>query len=121
MSVVRDRSGKIKVSTLVWLIIVIVAVYYAFAFGGVWWRNYKLEEVVEQQLSYAGQSADDAIRQSVLDEIAAMDLPREGFAFYFRRVTQPRALEVRVAYVETVNLVFTKKKMPMSVQIRRPF
>jgi hypothetical protein len=36
-------------------------------------------------------------------------------------IPQPQALEVSISYVETVNLVFTTKKMPMSLQIRRPF
>ncbi len=99
----------------------VAAVYYAFEFGGVYWRQYRLEEVVEQQLAYAGQLADDAIRESLLDEIAGLGLPRESFIFYFRRIPQPQALEVSISYVETVNLVFTTKKMPMSLQIRRPF
>ena len=121
MSVAGNRSGKIKVGTLIWLVVLVAAVYVAFEFRSVYWRQYKVKEVVEQQLAYAGQLTDDAIRENLLDEIAALGVPREGFIFYFRRITQPQALEVSISYVETVNLVFTTKKIPMSLQIRRSF
>ena len=106
---------------LIWLVVLVAVVYYAFEFRSVYWRQYKVKEVVEQQLAYAGQLTDDAIRENLLAEIAGLGVPREGFAFYFRRIPQPQALEVSISYVETVNLVFTTKKMPMSLQIRRPF
>ena len=121
MSVAGNRSGKIKVGTLIWLVVLVAAVYYAFEFGSVYWRQYKLKGVVAQQLAYASQLTDDAIRERLLAEIAWLGLPREGLTFSFRRIPQPQALEVSISYVETVNLVFTTKKMPMSLQIRRPF
>jgi hypothetical protein len=121
MFVAGNRSGKIKVGTLIGLVVLVAAVYYALEFRGLYWRQYKLEEVVEQQLAYAGQLSDDAIRESLLAEIAGLGLPGEVLSFHFRRIPQPQALEVSISYVETVNLLFTTKKMPMSLQIRRPF
>jgi len=121
MSVAGNRSGKIKVVALIWLVVLVAAVYCGLEFGGVYWRHYRLEDVIKQQLAYAGQLSDDAIRESLLAEIAGLGLPREGLTFHFRRTPQPQALEVSISYVETVNLVFTTKKMPMSLQIRRPF
>lgn len=121
MSVAGNRSGKIKVGTLIGLVVLVAAVYYAFEFRGLYWRQYKLKEVVEQQLAYAGQLSDDAIRENLLAEIAGLGLPGEVLIFHFARIPQPQALEVSISYVETVNLLFTTKKMPMSLQIRRPF
>jgi hypothetical protein len=50
-----------------------------------------------------------------------LGLPREGLTFSFRRIPQPRALEVSISYVETVNLLVTEVKLPKSLHIRRPF
>lgn len=121
-SAVRNRSGKVKVGTLIWLIVIAIPVYFAIQFGGVYIRKYKLEDVVNQELSYAGQRADDAIRQRLVAEIAAMDLPPAAASrLQFSRVESPRALQLSISYVETINLLFTKKPLRVSLQKRRPF
>jgi hypothetical protein len=105
----------------VWLIVLAALGYYGFEFGGVYWRKYRLEEKVTRDLSSAGQIADETIRQTVLEHIAAMHLPLTSRSVRFARTDAPRALRVSISYEETVNLLFTKKQIPVSVEFERSF
>ncbi len=117
----KGRSGKVRPALLLWLIVLAALGYYGIEIGGVYWRQYKLEDTVARDLSFAGQLVDETIRQRVLEHIAAMNLPLTARDVRFARTDAPRTLRVSISYVETVNLLFTKKRFPMSVEIERPF
>jgi hypothetical protein len=116
-----DRSGKVKLGVLIWIIVIASVVYCGIQFGGVYMRKYKLEETVDRELSFAGQRVDDTIRERLRDYIAAMHLPPAASRFQFSRVERPRALQFSVSYVDTVDLIFTKKPLRVSINTRRPF
>ena len=117
----KGGSGKVRLATLVWLIVLAALGYCGFEFGGVYWRKYRLEETVTRDLSSAGQLTDDGIRRIVMEHIAAMHLPLTAGSVRFARTDAPRALRVSISYVETVNLLFTEKKLPISVEFERTF
>lgn len=120
-SILRDRSGKVKIASLVLLVLLAAAGYYGYAIGGVYWRQYRLDDTIARDLSFAGQLADASIRQRVLEHIAETNLPIRASDVHFSRTASPRALRVAISYTETVNLLFTVKEFPMSVEIQRPF
>ena len=117
----KGRSGKVRLTLLLWLIVLAAAVYCGLEFGGVYWRKYRLEETLGRDLSSAGQVADETIHQRVLEHIAGMHLPLTSGSVRFARTDAPRALRVSISYVETVNLFFTEIRMPVSVDFERPF
>jgi hypothetical protein len=121
LSRAKNRSGKVKLALLLWLIVFAAGGYLGIAIGGVYWRRYKLEETVTQDLSLAGHSTDEAIHQRILDHVAGMSLPVTARDVRFARTDGPRMLRVSISYVETVNLLFTTKEFPMSVEVRRSF
>ena len=116
-----DRLGKVKIGLLLWLIVLAAVGYYGIEIGGVYWRRFKLEEAVVQKLGFAGQLTDEGIHQQLVDEIAGMGLPQEARRVRLVRTPPPRALHVSISYVETVDLLFTTKQIPISVDIRRSF
>lgn len=118
MPLASNRSGKVKVSTVIILVLIAAAVYYGMAFGGVYWRRYVLSDTIDQQLSYAGQVADENIRAQIVEEIGSMNLPPAASRIRFARVAA-RTIEVTVSYTETVNLLFDTKDIPVSVTKRR--
>ncbi len=120
-AVPRDRSGKVKIGLLLWLIVLAAVGYYGFQFGGMYWRRYELEEAVKQRLGYAGQLTSEGIHQQLLNDIAGMNLPPEARNVRLVETRRPRALQVSISYTETVNLLFTTKSFPMSIRIRRTF
>lgn len=117
----KDRSGKVKIALLLWLIVLAAIGYYGLEIGGVYFRRYKLEEHVKQRLAYAGQLTNEAIHRHLLDDIATMDLPPEARNLQFVETQGPRALHVSISYAETLDLLFTTKKFPVSIDIRRRF
>jgi hypothetical protein len=106
---------------LLWLVVLAALGYCGFEFGGVYWRKYRLEETISRDLTDAGQLADETIHQRVLEHIAALHLPLTRGSVQFARTNAPRALRVSISYVETVNLLFTEKQIPISVSFERPF
>ena len=120
MSLTNSRSGKVTIGGLLSLIVLAGAVYYGFAFGSVYVRRYLLTDKVDEQLNYAGQIADETIHQQVLDAMAGMKLPPAAKRF---RVARPsaRTLEIAIKYTETVNLLYAKKEIPISITRRRTF
>jgi hypothetical protein len=119
--VAKHPAGKVRVGLLVGLTLLAAAGYYGIEVGGVYWRRYKLEEAVKQDLGYAGQLTDEAIHRQLLNHIAGLGLPPEAQRLTFVRTQQPRALQVSISYAETVNLLFTTGKIPVSLQVRRIF
>ena len=120
-SLAKNRSGRVKVTLLIWLLVIGGLVYCGIEFGGVFLRKMKLESMVAQELSFGGQRSDESIRQRVLDGIVGMNVPAAARNFQFVRTQSPQALQVSIRYVETVNLVFTKQQIPISIQARRTF
>ena len=120
-SILKGRSGKVKITSLILLVLLIAAGYYGFAIGGVYWRHYRLDDTVARDLSFAGQLADQSIHQRVLDHIAEMNVPIRPSDVRFTRTSSPRGLRVSISYTETVNLLFAEREFPMKVEIERPF
>jgi len=116
-----DRTGKSRIGLLLLLVVAVAVVYCGYVIGAAYWREYKLEETVVQRLSFAGQSAENAIRQELMEDIEAMDLPLDLRQVQFVHVDQPRALHVTISYADTVDLLLTKLAIPMSVDVLRPF
>jgi len=117
----KDPSGKVKLTALLSLIVLAALGYCGFAIGGVYWRHYRLEDTIAHDLSFAGHTADEAIHQRVLEHVAGMNVPVTARDVRFGRTDQPRSLRVSITYVDTANLLFTKKQFPMTVEVRRPF
>lgn len=120
MSLIHDRTGKMKLTSIVLLLVVVAGVYVAYAFGGVYWRRYTLTDAVDGQLSFAGQIADETIRAQLLSKIAGMNLPPAASRVRMSR-SGARTIQVTIAYTETVNLLFTKKDIPVSITRRRTY
>lgn len=117
---IADRTGKVKITSLILLVVVAAGLYYAYAFGSVHWRKYSVTEAVDAQLAFAGQVADETIRQQIADRIGAMKLPPEAKRIRMSR-TAARTVQVTVKYTETVNLLYGTKDIPVSVTRRRTY
>ncbi len=120
MSLVRNRTGSMKITSIILLLLVVAGVYVAYAFGSVYWRRYALTDAVDEQLAYAGQVVDETIRQQLVSKIATMNLPPAASRVRMSR-SGARTIQLTIAYTETVNLLFTKKDIPISVTRRRTY
>jgi hypothetical protein len=116
----NNRAGRIALGKLVMLVVVAGAVYCAYAFGKVYWHKYALRDEMDRQLSYAGQLADETIRQGLVKAAAEMHLPVSPDRIQVSR-TDARTIQASVRYTETVNLLFTKKRIPVSIEEHRSY
>ena len=121
ISILRKRSGRIKIATLLFLVVLAVGTYFGIEVGGVFFRKMKLEESIRQHISFAGQLEDAAIRQQIIGEIRSMGLPPQAQQVGITRTASPRVLHITVAYSETVNLLVTQREIPVRIQINRGF
>jgi hypothetical protein len=110
-----------KATSMVFLVVLAAAIYLAVEVGGVFFRKVKLEDAIQQQISFAGQVSDDAIRQQILNDVRAIGLPPGAQRIGLVRTGNPRVLRVTITYEETVNLLVTKKQIPVRVQVNRRF
>lgn len=117
---IADRAGKMKITSLLLLVVVVAGVYYGYAFGSVYWRKYSVTEAVDAQLAFAGQVADETIRQQIADRIGEMKLPPEAKRIRMSR-SASRTLQVTVKYTETVNLLYGTRDIPVSITRRRTY
>jgi len=120
VSLVRDRTGKMKITSILLLLVIVAGAYVAYAFGGVYMRRYRLNDALDDQLSFAGEIADETIRAQLVNKIAGMHLPPAASRVRMSR-SGARTIQVTVAYTETVNLLFTKKDIPVSITRRRTY
>jgi hypothetical protein len=109
-----------KVTSMIMLVVIAGAVYYGLQFGGVYWRRYRVTDTVDGQLSMAGQIADETIRTQLVTEIAKLHLPPAASRVRLVRIP-PRTIEVSISYTETVNLLYAKKEIPVSIKERRTY
>ncbi|HET7038788.1 MAG TPA: hypothetical protein VFH97_02810, partial [Gemmatimonadales bacterium] len=93
MTLTTDRSGKVRFSTLLFLMTVGAGLYCAIAFGKVWWHRYTIQDVLDHELSYAGQLVDESIRQRVVARLNEMDVPAAARRVQVKR-TSPISVEV---------------------------
>jgi len=110
----------VKITSLLLLLVVAAAVYCGIAFGKIPYHKYRIRDAMDGQLSLAGQLADETIHRQLSDKLAKMNLPAEAKHVRMRR-TSPRTLEVSIVYTETVNLLVTKKEIPVSIVERRTY
>jgi hypothetical protein len=116
-----NRSGRVSVKVLLGVLVLAGAGYCGMQFGQPYWRRLQLDSAVQKQLSFAGQIEDDAIRLRLVAEVRDLGLPPEARRVLVTRTEHPRVLHVRISYAETANLLFTTKRLPMTVRAERAF
>lgn len=117
---VHDRSGKVKITSLLLLLVVAAAVYCGLAYGKIPYHKYRIRDAMDGQLSLVGEIADETIQRQLTDKLAKMNIPAAAKRVRMRR-TGARTVEVSVVYTETVNLLVTKKEYPISIVERRTY
>jgi hypothetical protein len=116
----HDRSGKVKVTSLILLLVAAAAVYCGISYGKVYYHRYIIRDAMDQQLSLAGQLADETIHKQLTDKLAKMSIPAAAKRVRMVR-TGARTLQVSIIYTEKVNLLYTTKEIPVNITERRTY
>lgn len=116
-----NESGGVKVRLLLLVLVLSAVAYYGTTIGSVYWRAYRLGSVVEEQLSFVGQRADEGMRQNILKEIDDLGLPPQARRFTLVRNQRTRSLEFSDSYTESVDLLFTTREISFKVTRSRRY
>ena len=116
-----NESGRIKIASIVLIVLLAGAIYYGREVGGVFLRKMKLEDTIQLQLSRVGQIEDSAIRQRIQSAAQDMNLPPDAQRVGLIRTAVPRAIRITIIYAEPVNLLFMQTEIPVRIEVSRGF
>jgi hypothetical protein len=119
--VIGNRRGKIRLGCLIWTLLGLSGGYVAFEYGKVYWIWFSARQQIEQHAGFAGQLEDSAILRRVVETVTELDLPPQARQVRLWRVEGPRGLRIALSYVESVDLLFTKRDIELSIEVSRSF
>jgi uncharacterized protein YqjF (DUF2071 family) len=71
----RRRTGRSKLGCLVSLLVGVAIAYFAVNIGEVYMRYYRFEDAIRQEVRFARQNTDDAIRLRLAARADSLGLP----------------------------------------------
>ena len=117
----RNRRGKIRIGCLIWVLLGLVVGYVGFEYARVYQAWFAARQDVEDLVAFAGQLEDEAIRRRIVERMVFLDLPPQARQVRLWRVERPRGIRVALSYADSVNLVFTKRAIELSIEVGRSF
>lgn len=77
MVIARIRRGSSKLGCLLTLLLVVAGAYFAFNLGEVFYRSYRYEDMIKQQVRFAQHYTDDQIRTRLRAGADSLGLPED--------------------------------------------
>jgi hypothetical protein len=102
--VVNRASGRAYLGCLFALLIVTAVVYFGFNIGEVYWRYYRYQDAMEQEVRFASMRNDDAIVQRLTSVSVALGLPDAARPPRVQRDPSTRRIDISASYSERVEL-----------------
>jgi hypothetical protein len=72
------RRGRSSLGCLFMLLVVSVLVYFGIKIGEVYWRAYEFEDVMKQEVRFAGQISNDRMLLHLRAVADSLDLPQKA-------------------------------------------
>jgi hypothetical protein len=102
--VVSRASGRAYLGCLFSLLLVTVVVYFGFNIGEVYWRYYRYQDAMEQEVRFASMRNDDAIVERLTSVAETLGLPDAAHPPRVQRDPSSRRINISVSYSERVEL-----------------
>ena len=116
---VRARRGGSSLGCLVTLLIVAAAMYFAITVGEVYWRAYRFEDQMRQQVRFASNFTDDQIRARLRATADSLGLPEGAGRVIVRRTAKD--ITIQSAYYERVEFPGFVREVAFTPQASAPF
>lgn len=98
----RNHPGKTHLGCLFSLFVLVAGVYVGINFIEVYWRFYKLQNVVKEQVTYATIVDDAVILRRLMSASDSLGLPLGRREWQVRRTGNPRQIVVSAQYQDSV-------------------
>ena len=101
---VGARGGRLSVGCLLSLLLLTAALYFGVNVGEVYWRFYRYEDAMRQEVRFARMHSDQAIAQRLALVAESLGLPDRARQLAIRRDERGRRIALSADYTERVEL-----------------
>ena len=101
---VRRVSGRAFLGCLFTLLVAAAAIYFVFNIGEVYWRFYRYQDAMQQEVRFASMRNDDAIAERLTSIARSLGLPDAAHPPKVQRHPGSRRIEISSIYSERVEL-----------------
>ena len=101
---VTGRRGRLSLGCLFSLLLATAALYFGVNIGEVYWRFYRYEDAMRQEVRFAHLRNDRAIEQRLISVAESLGLPDAARQLAIQRDPRARRIAVGADYSERVEL-----------------
>ena len=101
---VTGRSGRLSLGCLFGLLLLTVAIYFGINIGEVYWRFYRYQDAMQQEVRFAHLHTDQAIMRRLSLVAESLGLPDGARQLSVQRDDRRRHIALGAAYAEQVEL-----------------
>jgi len=102
----RNRSGKTHLGCLFSLFILEAGIYVGIHVAEVYWRAYRLQTFVKDQVTFAPELTDDVIRNRLIAYSDTLRVPLGRRDWTVRRTWSPKEITISAQYRDTIRIEF---------------
>jgi hypothetical protein len=103
----RTNAGRVSLSGLLTLLVVVVLVYYGLPAVTAYFRYWRMQVEMKEQARQSPGLTDDVIRRRLTIRAAELNLPPEAHRFVIQRRTRPREMVITTSWQVPLELPFT--------------
>lgn len=101
---VSRAGGRASLGCLFSLLLLTVALYFGVNIGEVYWRYYRYQDAMEQEVRFAQLRTDQAIARRLTSVAESLGLPDGATAVTVQRDVGARRIQISADYSERVEL-----------------
>ncbi len=101
---VRRASGRASLGCLFSLLLLTAALYFGLNVGEVYWRFYRFQDAMGQEVRFAQMRTDQAIVRRLASVADSLGIPEQGRRVNVRRDDGARRIHIDAEYAERVEL-----------------
>jgi hypothetical protein len=102
--VVSGRCGRLSLGCLFSLLLLTVALYFGINIGEVYWRFYRYQDAMQQEVRFAHLHSDQAIARRLSLVAESLSLPDGARQVSIQRDDRRRFIALGASYTERVEL-----------------
>ena len=114
----RNRSGKTHVGCLFSLFIVAAGIYVGVDVAEVYWRAYRLQDLVKDQVTFAPILTDDVILRRLVARSDELGVPLGQRDWIVRRTWSPKEITISAQYRDTIRIEFLGLRKAFVVEFK---
>ena len=100
----RNRSGKSRFGCLFSLLIVAVGIYVGVQVAEVYFRYYRLQDYVKEQVDFASVVTDDVILRRLIAYSDSLGVPLGQRDWIVRRTWSPKEITISARYQDSIRI-----------------